>query len=244
VVVLPESYQPNDRRRAISPEPLTRRDVGLPDTSFVFCCFNNTYKLTPGVFDIWARLLQQVPGSVLWFFGWVPEAAINLERECVARGIEPRRLVMAPFWPLPRHLARLRLADLFLDTWPYNAHTTCSDALWAGLPVLTCVGPTFPSRVGASLLSNAGLPELITRSPAEYEALGLALAREPGRLDGLRKRLALQRNQAPLFDTPRLCRHIELAYQTMAARAAAGLAPAPFSVPALPPHRAIRATTA
>lgn len=230
IVTLPDCYQPNDRQRSVSPDLLTRRDVGLPDTGFVFCCFNNTYKLTPQVFAVWARLLKQVPGSVLWFFGWVPEAALNLAGHCRDHGIEPGRIVMAPFWPLERHLARIRLADLFLDTWPYNAHTTGSDALWAGLPVLTCTGDTFPSRVGASLLSAVGLPELITHSLADYETRALRLAREPALLAGLRQRLASNRAKAPLFDTPRLVRHIESAYEAMVARARTGQLPAPLRI--------------
>jgi predicted O-linked N-acetylglucosamine transferase (SPINDLY family) len=230
IVTLPDCYQPNDTRRRISDEVLTRRDVGLPEKGFVFCCFNNTYKLTPQVFAVWARLLEQVPGSVLWFLGWVPEAALNLAGHCRAHGIDPSRVVAAPFWPQERHLARLRLADLFLDTFPYNAHTTGSDALWAGLPVLTCMGDTFPSRVGASLLAAAGLPELITRSLSEYEASALRLARDPAMLDGLRQRLVANRAQAPLFDMPRLAAHIESAYETMVARARAGQPPAPLRI--------------
>ena len=230
IVTLPDCYQPNDTRRRISEEVLTRRDVGLPDVAFVFCCFNNTYKLTPQVFAVWARLLKQVPGSVLWFFGWVPEAAVNLAGHCREHGIEPERIVVAPFWPQERHLARLPLADLFLDTYPYNAHTTGSDALWAGLPVLTCTGDTFPSRVGASLLSAVGLPELITHSLVEYEALALRLAREPALLAGLRQRLAASRAQAPLFDMPRLARHIESAYEAMVARAHTGQLPSPLQI--------------
>jgi predicted O-linked N-acetylglucosamine transferase (SPINDLY family) len=230
IVSLPDCYQPNDTRRRISDEVMTRHDVGLPGEGFVFCCFNNTYKLTPQVFAVWARLLKQVPGSVLWFLSWVPEASLNLAGHCREHGIDPQRLIVAPFWPQERHLARLRLADLFLDTFPYNAHTTGSDALWAGLPVLTCMGDTFPSRVGASLLAAAGLPELITHSLAEYEALALRLAREPALLDGLRQRLAANRAQAPLFDMPRLARHIESAYEAMVARARADQPPAPLRI--------------
>jgi predicted O-linked N-acetylglucosamine transferase (SPINDLY family) len=230
VVTLPDCYQPNDRRRRISDAPLSRRDVGLPDQAFVFCCFNNTYKVTPEVFSVWMRLLRQVPGSVLWLFANVPEAAANIVREAEAQGIDPSRVIPAPFLPLDVHLARLRMADLFLDTWPYNAHTTGSDALWAGVPVLTVTGDSFPSRVGASLLDAVGLPELITGSLAAYEALALHLARDRAALASLRARLAAARDKAALFDTPRLVRHIEAAYEGMVARARAGEPPAPMTV--------------
>ncbi len=230
VVTLPESYQPNDRQRRISAEPITRRDVGLPDEGFVFCCFNNTYKLTPEVFAVWMNLLKRVPGSVLWFYGWVPEAVLNLAEAARSHGVNPARLVGAAYWPLERHLARIALADLFLDTWPYNAHTTGSDALWAGVPMVTCTGDTFASRVGASLLSALNLPELITSNFGDYEALAHRLANDPVMLAGLRERLGAQRSSAPLFDTPRLRGFIESAYTTMVARARAGQAPAAFAV--------------
>jgi len=234
VVTLPGSYQPNDSQRPISSEPLQRSDVGLPEGAFVFCCMNNVYKITPAVFDIWMRLLRQVPGSVLWLYGRVAEARGNLIHEAAERGVTAERLVFASTVPPERHLARLRLADLFLDTWPYNAHTTGSDALWAGLPVLTCTGATFPSRVGASLLHAVGLPELVTDSFEAYESLALRLATEPGLLSGLRARLASNLPQAPLYDTPRYVRHLEAAYKRMVECARAGHAAQAFAVDARP----------
>ena len=161
VVHLPETYQVNDRKRRIAERTPTRGEVGLPEAGFVFCCFNNNYKITPTVFDVWMRLLGQVAGSVLWLLEDNPTAARNLRREAQARGIAPERLVFAPRVRLDEHLARHRLADLFLDTLPCNAHTTASDALWAGLPILTALGSAFPGRVAASLLYAAGLPELV-----------------------------------------------------------------------------------
>ena len=162
VVYLPDSYQPNDSKRAISNRAFTRAELGLPADGFVFCCFNNNYKITPDVFDCWMRILERVPGSVLWLLEDNPTAAANLRREAEQRGVAPERLVFGSRLPLSEHLARHRLADLFLDTLPYNAHTTASDALWTGLPVLTQLGDTFAGRVAASLLTAIGLPELIT----------------------------------------------------------------------------------
>ncbi len=230
VVTLPHSYQPNDSQRVVADTPNTRSEVGLPDDGFVFCCMNNVYKITPAMFDVWMRLLQRVPGSVLMLYSNVPEAQDNLRREAAARGVDGERLVFAGPLGHAQHLARMRLADLFLDSWPYNAHTTGSDALWAGLPVLTCTGPTFPSRVGASLLRAVGLPELVTDSFEAYEALALRLATEPGLLGGLRERLATNLPQAPLYDTPRYVSHLEAAYWQMVERARAGQAPEAFSV--------------
>ncbi len=225
LVHLPDSYQPNDSKRRISTEPVTRRDVGLPDDAFVFCAINNVYKITPPVFDVWMRLLRQVPGSVLWLYGKVAEARENLRHEAVARGVAAERLVFAPDIAPDQHLARLRLADLFLDTWPYNAHTSGSDALWAGLPVLSCTGATFPSRVGASLLKAVGLPELVVHTGADYEALAFRLATQPAELAALRARLHAHLPTAPLFDSARYTRHLESAYQQMVERARAGLPP-------------------
>ena len=231
IVRLPGSYQVNDAERAIAEATPTRADCGLPAQGFVFCCFNNNYKISPAVFDIWMRLLRQVPGSVLWLLEDNPAAARNLRQQAEARGVDAPRLVFAPRLPLPEHLARHRVADLFLDTLRYNAHTTASDALWAGLPVLTCAGNTFAARVAASLLHAAGLPELVTHSPAAYEALALQLAREPAQLAALRARLAQQRDTCALFDTARFTRHMESAYTTMVQRQRAGLPPASFDVP-------------
>ena len=230
IVQLPDCYQPNDTRRQITAMVPTRAACGLPDRGFVFCCFNNTYKITPRFFDLWMRLLAGVPGSVLWLFDANAAVKANLRAAAAARGIDPDRLVFAPRLTKPDHLARQRLADLFLDTLPYNAHTTASDALWTGLPVVTCLGSTFAGRVAASLLHAIGLPELVTDTLAAYEALALALARDPGRLAALRRTLAANRLTAPLFDTPRFARHVEAAFDRMWALFAAGEAPQPFAV--------------
>lgn len=215
VVRLPHSYQVTDNRREISPRLFSRADCGLPQDGFVFCCFNNNYKLTPDVFDIWMRLLAKVPGSVLWLLESSDGVSGMLRREAEKRGIAPTRLVFAKRMGSPEHLARHRLADLFLDTFHYNAHTTASDALWAGLPVLTRLGNTFAGRVAASLLQAAGLPELVTTTATDYEALALELATSPANLNGIREKLALNRNTCPLFDTARFTRHIEAAYRAM-----------------------------
>lgn len=225
IVQLPHSYQVNDRKRAIAAHTPSRQQQGLPDKGFVFACFNNNYKITPEVFDIWMRLLAQVDGSVLWLLADNDAAVSNLRGEAVARGIASGRLVFATRAPLPEHLARHRLADLFLDTLPCNAHTTASDALWAGLPVLTCLGPTFAGRVAASLLTAVGLPELVAPDLAAYEALALQLATDPARLAALRQKLLAQRDSAPLFDTPRFTAHLEKAYLQMVERYHQGLAP-------------------
>ncbi len=231
VVDLPHSFMPNDRTRPIAPGTPGRLEAGLPDAGFVFACHNHEYKLNPEIFDVWMRLLRAVDGSVMWLKSFNPTAVINLRREARARGVAPERLLFAPHVQRSAdHLARLRLADLFLDTLPYNAHATACDALWAGLPVLTCLGTTFPGRVGASLLHALGLPELVTTSLTEYEALALALARDPGRLAALRATLQGNRETQPLFDTRRLTRNLETAYATMWQRREAGLAPASFSV--------------
>lgn len=213
VLRLPDCYQPNDRRRAIAAQTPARETVGLPERGMVFCCFNNGFKITPAVFAVWVRLLHRVPGGVLWLLEANSSLKGNLRRHAALAGIDPDRLIFAPRLPLPEHLARHRLADLFLDTLPYNAHTTASDALWAGLPVLTCRGGTFPGRVAASLLSAIGMEELVTASLAEYEDLALALAHDPARLEGLKRKLAAGRSTAPLFDSPRFARNLEAAYQ-------------------------------
>lgn len=215
VVYLPECYQANDAGRAIADRTPSRAEAGLPSQGFVFCSFNNNYKITPQVFDAWMRLLRQVPASVLWVLEDNTGARGNLQREAEARGVGPERLVFAPRVPHAEHLARHRLADLFLDTLPCNAHTGASDALWAGLPLLTCTGNTFAGRVAGSLLHAVGLPELVTHSLAEYEALALQLAANPGRLSALRARLAANRTTASLFDTDRFRRHLEAAYLRM-----------------------------
>ncbi len=232
IVHLPDTYWVNDRRLRIAERAPGRTDAGLPPNGFVFCCFNNAAKITPAVFDIWMRLLAQVPGSVLWLFSESQTAEANLRKEAQTRGIDPGRLVFAAPAARDEHLARHRLADLFLDTLPYCAHTTASDALWAGLPLLTCKGTTFAGRVAASLLSAAGLPELITTNPADYEATALRLARDPAALAELRRRLEDGRDSCALFDTPRFARHMESAYETRSARWRSGQAPQAFAVEA------------
>jgi protein O-GlcNAc transferase len=226
VVVLPGAYQANDNTRRIGEAPPARETMGLPAEGFVFACFNNNHKITPDVFDVWMRLLQRVPGSVLWLLkGKEPAAWAALQAEAKARGVDPARIVDAGRAPVADHLARHAHADLFVDTFHYNAHTTCSDALWTGLPVLTLAGPTFASRVAASLLRAVGLPELVTHDVAAYEAAAFELATSPERLRALRERLRANRNTAPLFDTPRFARGIEAAYEAMWDRHRRGLAP-------------------
>jgi predicted O-linked N-acetylglucosamine transferase (SPINDLY family) len=230
VVRLPGTYQINDNRRAISQHTPTRGECGLPQNAFVFCCFNNPQKITPEIFDIWMRLLRATEGSVLWLITGNAKAAANLRLEAEKRGVAAERLIFAPKASVADHLARHRLADLCLDTLPYNAHTTASDALWAGLPVLTCLGETFAGRVAASLLKAIGLDALITCSLAEYEALALRLARDPAYLATLKDRLIRNRDGSLLFDTQSATRHIEAAYQTMAEIARRHEKPRSFNV--------------
>ena len=224
IAVLP-TYQVNDRERVISNKAFTRSEVGLPSQGFVFCCFNNKYKITPHVFDRWMRILKQVEGSVLWLLEDNASSASNLKKEALARGVGSERLVFAKRIPLPEHLARHKQANLFLDTLPYNAHTTASDALWAGLPVLTCLGETFAGRVAASLLNAIGLPELIATTPETYEQMAVDLATHPEKLADIKHKLAENRLTTPLFDTKLFTKHIEAAYTTMYERYQAGLAP-------------------
>ncbi len=215
VVTLPDCYQVNDAAREVSDRRFTRAELGLPEAGFVFCCFNNNFKITPRMFDIWMRILRAVDGSVLWLIEDSAAAAANLRREATRRGIDPERLVFAPRMPQEDHLARQAAADLFLDTLPYNAHTTGSDALWVGLPLITCPGESFAARVGASLLSAMGLPELIAPTLADYEALAIGLAKDPGRLAQVRQKVALGRKSSPLFDLARFTASIEAAYRRM-----------------------------
>ena len=229
LVYLPDCYQVNDTRRAIAEQTPSRAECALPERGFVFACFNNNYKITPILFDVWCRLLRAVPDSVLWLLKDNSWAAANLRREAQARGVSPDRLVFAPRIKLPEHLARHRLADLSLDTLPVNAHTTASDALWAGLPVITCAGETFVSRVAGSLLHAVGLPELVTRTLADYESLALQLATEPSALADFRAWLARNLPAAPLFDLERYRRFIEAAYQQMAERHRRGEQPIGFT---------------
>jgi predicted O-linked N-acetylglucosamine transferase (SPINDLY family) len=235
IVYLPDSYQVNDSRRSISAKPCTRADEGLPKTGFVYCCFNNNYKITPGMFDIWMRILGRVEHSVLWLYEDNPGASSNLRKEAAARGVAPDRLIFANFRPLVEHLARLRLADLFLDTVPYNAHTTASDALWAGLPVLTCMGECFASRVAASLLRAIHLPELIAPTHDAYESLAAELALDPHRARAIKGHLQRNRLTTPLFDTRAFTRHIELAYSAMYARYRENMSPEDINIQRLDP---------
>jgi predicted O-linked N-acetylglucosamine transferase (SPINDLY family) len=222
IVRLPHCYLPNDDRREIGAVP-ARAQAGLPEHGLVLCAFTNAYKINPPVFAIWMRLLRENPGSVLWLRGMGAEARSNLQREAGERGVEPQRLVFAEHVAsMAEHLGRQTLADLYLDTLPYNAHSTACDALWAGVPVLTCMGRSFASRVAASALKAVGLPELITRTLEEYEAKALELARDPGKLRELRGRLAQQRVGSPLFDTAGYCRNLEAAYRDMHERALRG----------------------
>lgn len=231
VVYLPHSYQVNDDRRRISDTPFSKRDLGLPDTGFVFCCFNNSYKINPAVFDRWMRILKRVEGSVLWLLEDNLAVVTNLRREAVKRGVGAERLIFAKRALLDEHLARHRRADLFLDTLPYNAHTTTSDALWAGVPVLTCMGKSFAGRVAASLLNAIDLPELITHTPEAYEQLAVDLATNPQRLSHIRHKLEQNRLTTPLFDTLLFTRHIEAAYTAMVERYQAGLSPDHLYIP-------------
>jgi len=225
IAYLPNSYQVNDRKRQIADKQFSREELGLPQTGFVFCCFNNNYKLMPSTFDGWMRILKQVDGSVLWLLEDNPTAARNLRKEADARGVSAERLIFAKRMPLAEHLARHRVADLFIDTLPCNAHTTASDALWAGLPLLTCVGDTFAGRVAASLLNAIELPELIATTQEQYEALAVELATNTGRSKDIRQKLKNNRLTTPLFDTRMSTKHIEAAYTQMYERYQADLPP-------------------
>ncbi|MCE7030804.1 tetratricopeptide repeat protein [Jiella avicenniae] len=226
IVYLPDSYQPTDDGRIIPPDGSTRSDHGLPERGFVFAAFNATYKIQPRDFAIWMRLLAAVDGSVLWLFRSNDAAEANLKKAATTHGVDPARLVFAPPLPHLQHLARHRHADLFLDTFVCNAHTTASDALWAGLPLVTRIGEQFAARVAASVLTAAGLPELVTRSDEDYETLALALARDPARLAALKDGLAANRASAPLFDSRAYTRHLEAAYRVVHRRWLDGEAPA------------------
>jgi protein O-GlcNAc transferase len=223
IVYLPDSYQVNDSARLISTRPYTRAEEGLPEQGFVYCCFNNNFKITPATYDLWMRILGRVEGSVLWLLEGNPWVEDNLRREAAQRGVAPQRLIFARRLPLAEHLARHSLADLFLDNLPCSAHTTASDALWAGLPLLTCTGETFASRVAASLLRAIDLPELVTTTEPAYETLAVELALNAERRIEIRERLQRNRTTAPLFDTPRFVRHLEAAYSAMYERYQADL---------------------
>ncbi len=212
VVYLPGSYQVNSRHRPVPSGDAVRSDLGLPERAFVFCCFNSLYKVTPAIFDSWMRVLQRVEASLLWLLAEDSLAGENLRTEARRRGVDAGRLVFAPPVGLEQHLSRLRAADLCLDTFPCGAHTTASDALWAGVPIITRPGESFASRVAASLLHAVDMPDLVTASVADYENLAAGIGRDPARLAALKARLAAARLAAPLFDTPRTTRQLEQAY--------------------------------
>ncbi len=225
IVYLPDCFQPNDRKRLIAERTPSRGECNLPDGGFVFCSFNNSYKLNPGVFDVWMRLLKAVPESVLWLVANNKPAVDNLRREAAARGVSPERLVFADRAEPAEYLARMRLADLFLDTWPFNAGTTASDAAWAGLPVVTLSGQAFAGRMAGSILKSVGLTELVTHALPDYEALATRLATHPAELGEIRRRLAMNRDTHPLFDAPRFTRHLEAAFAEMRSIGQRGEAP-------------------
>ena len=225
IAYLPHCYQVNDSTRKISDRIYTRDELGLPDHAFVFCSFNNNFKILPNIFDSWIRILNATQGSILWLLEDNPSASENLKKEAQARDIDPQRLVFAKRVDLPEHLARHRLADLFLDTLPYNAHTTASDALWAGLPILTLAGNSFPSRVAASLLNTIGLPDLITATQEEYERSAIKLAHDSTRLTEMKQRLNTARLSSPLFNGKLFARYLEFAYLKMYERYHSDLPP-------------------
>jgi len=230
IAYLPDCYMVNDTKRKIAERTPTRQEMGLPEHGFVFCCFNNNWKITPEIFDIWMRLLHWVEDSVLWLLGTNEGAERNLRKEAQRRGIDPSRLVFAGYLPLAEHLARQRLAGLFLDTTPYNAGATAAAALWSELPVLTVIGETFVGRMAASMLHAVGIPELITSNLEDYQTLALKLARDPALLAEIKAKLVGHRNTYPLFDTVRFTRHLEAAYTTMWATWQRGEAPKSFSI--------------
>jgi predicted O-linked N-acetylglucosamine transferase (SPINDLY family) len=231
IVRLPHTSRAYDSKRVAAEQGKRRDEAGLPPDGFVFCCFNNSFKITPAWFDLWMRILAQVGGSVLWLLEDNPVAVETLRAEAGRRGIAPARLVFAPRRPPEEHLARHRLADLFLDTFPCGAHTTASDALWAGLPVLTMAGEAFASRVAASLLAAVDLPELIAGSAEQYESIAVTLAHDRSQVESLKRRLAGVLPTAPPFDAGSLARHLEAAYATMYRRCCEGLPPEAFEVP-------------
>jgi len=231
IAYLPHTYFVSDSKRPLGETTPSRSANHLPKNAFIFCSFNAAFKMTPELLTVWARILNRVENSILWLNVGNPTAQKNLYREIEARGVSATRLIFAPFISsTTEHFARLRNADLFLDAFPYNAHSTACDALYAGVPVITCSGSSFASRVAGSLLKAAGIPELITQSVQEYEALALKLANDPTLLRGIRERLAANRASYPLFDTDGMRRHIEAAYRTMWDRYRKGLPPAAFAV--------------
>jgi predicted O-linked N-acetylglucosamine transferase (SPINDLY family) len=232
IVQLSGSFQPNGRGRPL-PQPMARADAGLPDDAFVMCAFNHTYKIGPQAFDTWCRVMQRVPRAVLWLKETNRQLHDNIRREAVARGVAPERIVFAPVVTYDAHFSRLALADVFVDTWPYNAHTTAADALWAGVPVLTLPGESFASRVAASVLAAVGLEGLAMTSLADYEAALVTLATDPEVLPGLRAHLVENRLQLPLFDTERYTRGFEATMQVLWQRWCEGRAPTHLPAEAL-----------
>ena len=233
IIYMPNSYQPNDRLRKVPQSATSRAAHGLPETGFVYCNFNATQKLNPAVFSVWMEILKQKPDSVLWLLSRNESVKENLRKEAAARGVDPTRLIFAPMVPEEQHFARLSLANLFLDSWPYNAHTTSSEALWAGLPVLTVIGETFASRVAASILTAAGLPQLIVKSEEEFIRMALELASKPEKLATLKSHLLENRNIVPLFDIELYTRHLENAYEQIVERQSLGLPPDHIHVPSV-----------
>jgi predicted O-linked N-acetylglucosamine transferase (SPINDLY family) len=226
IAYLPNSYMVNNSKIKLSERVFKRREVGLPINGFVFCCFNNHYKITPSIFIGWMRILSQVDGSVLWLSEAKSTAVNNLKKEAKINGVDPNRLIFTPHLPFKEdHLNRIQLADLFIDTLPFNAHVTASDALRMGLPVLTCIGSSFASRVAASLLNAVNLPELITTTQEQYESLAIELATNPEKLKIIKDKLVDNLPTAPLYDTPLFTRHLESAYLTMYDRYQHGLDP-------------------
>ena len=213
ILYLPNTYMPTDNGRELSERHMTRRDMGLPEEAFVFCCFNNNYKITSSELDIWMRLLNKVEGSVLWLRQSNQWSELNVKKEAQRRKIDPERIVFAGRVPMAEHLARQKLADLFIDTFSFNAHTTAAEALWTGLPVVTKTGQGFAARVAGSLLNSVGLPELITKNEHHYEMLILELVTNPSKLSKIRKKLVANLLEQPLFDTEQYTRHIEDGYQ-------------------------------
>ena len=232
VVYLPNTYQVNDTKRQIAVRTPARAELNLPDTGFVFCCFNNNFKITPEIFDVWMRLLNKVDDSVLWLRDSNPAVSRNLREAAKYRNIAPERLVFSLFTKeYPDYLARYRVANLFLDTLPFNAGGTASDALWAGLPLLTCSGQTYTARMAGSLLKAIGLPELITTTLEAYEQMAIDLATHPEKLAAVKHKLAENRLTTPLFDTKLFTKHIEAAYAAMYERYQAGLPPDHIAIP-------------
>jgi len=215
IVYMPHSYQVNVSKLSASEASISRHELGLPSTGFVFCCFNNNYKITPTTFAGWMRILQAVEDSVLWLLDHNNNTTNNLKKEATKFGINEDRLVFATYMPIEEHLKRIQQLDLFIDTLPYNAHTTTSNALRMGLPVLTCIGNSFASRVAASLLKAVNLPELITTTQEEYESLAIELATNPEQLRIIKEKLVDNLPAAPLYDTPLFAQHLESAYVSM-----------------------------